>query len=87
VLEYRGDRRPAAAGEGGSHPNYLGDRVPSLKSLHDDFALPPMTVNDRVDRCRPVTGRYVVPQERKLETTAAEKPPRLKGRGKSETTP
>ena len=59
----------------------------ALKSFHDDFALPPMTVNDRVDRRRPVTGRYIVPQEGKLETAAAEKPPRLKGRGKSETTP
>jgi hypothetical protein len=59
----------------------------TLKSLHDDFPLPAMTVNDRVDRRRPVTGWYIVPQERKLETAAAEKPPRLKGRGKSETTP
>jgi hypothetical protein len=74
-------------GERGSHPNYLGNRVPSLKSLHDGLPLPPMTVNDRVDRRRPVTGRYIVPQERKLKTAAAEKPPRLKRRGKSETTP
>jgi hypothetical protein len=74
-------------GEDGSHPNDLGDCVASLKSLYDDFPLSAMTVNDRVDRGRPVTSRYIVPQERKLETAAAEKPPRLKGRGKSETTP
>jgi len=61
--------------------------MPSLNSLHDDFPVPAMTVDDRVDRRRPVTSRYIVPQERKLETAAAEKPPRLKGRGKSETTP
>jgi hypothetical protein len=43
-----------------------------LKPFQIRVALPSMTVNDRVDRCRPVTGRYIVPQERKLEAAAAE---------------
>jgi hypothetical protein len=43
-------------------------------------------MNDRVDRSRPVPGRDIVPEEGELEAAAAEKPPWLKGRGKSETT-
>jgi len=60
--------------------------VPPLKPLHVHFALPPMTMNDRIDRRRPVPGRDIVPEERELEAAATEQPPRLKGRGKGKTT-
>jgi hypothetical protein len=59
----------------------------ALKPVQVRDALLSMTVNDRVDRRRPVTGRYIVSQEGKLQTAATKKPPRLKGRGKSKTTP
>ena len=58
----------------------------ALKPFQVRDALSSMTVNDCVDRRRPVTGRYIVSQEGKLQTAATKKPPRLKGRGKSETT-
>jgi hypothetical protein len=48
------------------------DATYPLKPFQIRVALPSMTVNDRVDRCRPVTGRCIVPQERKLEAAAAE---------------
>ena len=51
--------------------------------LHD--ALTSMTMNDRIDRRRPVPGRDIVAEKRELEAAATKKPPRLKSRGKGET--
>jgi hypothetical protein len=56
----------------GPYPLDPARRPPALKRFQIRFPLPSMTVNDRVDRCRPVTGWYIVPQERKLEAAAAE---------------
>jgi hypothetical protein len=37
-----------------------------LKPFQFRAERPSMTMNDRVDRCRPVPRRYIVPQEGKL---------------------
>jgi hypothetical protein len=64
--------RKNAKTSGASPQNQTETRPIALEPLQIRVALPSMTVNDRVDRCRPVTGRHIVPQERKLEAAAAE---------------
>jgi hypothetical protein len=69
-----------------SHLHYPSERRTALKPAQVPLPLAPMTVNNRVDRRRPVTGGHIVLQERKLEPATAEQSPRLKSGGKGKTT-
>jgi hypothetical protein len=61
-------------------------RPAPLKPFPVAVSLAAVTMHDRIDRRRPVTGGYIIPHKGEFQAAAAEQSPRLKCRGKSKPT-